>query len=136
MQEVVFHVLDHLREEGPQTSTRRFETVKVFRLLGMKLSLNRFLSLDFRFENRILTPSVRSLAYDDLDFFLFQCNLLHEITILSPKAKISSLLALLSRDVQSNIALASSEPYGITSQQYEVLKLQRALKQDPMVQPL
>ncbi|CAF2087368.1 unnamed protein product, partial [Brassica rapa subsp. narinosa] len=43
--------------------------------------------------------------------------------------------ALLSRDVQSNIAPASSERYGITSQQYEVLKLQRALKQDPMVQP-
>ncbi|KAH0854953.1 hypothetical protein HID58_022816, partial [Brassica napus] len=68
---VVCHVLDHLREEGPHTTKRRFETVK----------------------------------------------------------------ALLSRDVQSNIAPASSERYGITSQQYEVLKLQRALKQDPMVQP-
>ncbi|CAN7084974.1 unnamed protein product [Brassica oleracea var. botrytis] len=51
MREVVCHVLDHLREEGPQTTTRRLETVK----------------------------------------------------------------ALLSQDVQSNIAPASSEPYGITT---------------------
>ena len=50
MREVVCHVLDHLREEGPQTTTRRLETVKVLRLLGVELSLNRFLSLDFRFK--------------------------------------------------------------------------------------
>lgn len=53
MREVICHVLDHLRVEGPQTTTRRLETVKVLRLLGMKVSLDRFLSLDFRFENRM-----------------------------------------------------------------------------------
>lgn len=50
MREVVCHVLDHLREEGPQTTMRRLETVKVLHLLGVELSLNRFLSLDFRFK--------------------------------------------------------------------------------------
>ncbi|KAL0716578.1 hypothetical protein Bca4012_065900 [Brassica carinata] len=59
MREVVCHVLDHLREEGPQTATRRLETLKVLRLLGMEISRNRFLSLDFRFEDRMhLSPRI------------------------------------------------------------------------------
>ncbi|WZZ34818.1 hypothetical protein YC2023_018219 [Brassica napus] len=55
MREVVCHVLDHLREEGPQTTMRRLETVKVLHLLGAGLLR--------------LTPSVGSPTYYDLDFF-------------------------------------------------------------------
>ncbi|KAG2315099.1 hypothetical protein Bca52824_018221 [Brassica carinata] len=41
MREVVCHVLDHLREEGPQTATRRLETLKVLRLLERSILLDR-----------------------------------------------------------------------------------------------
>ncbi|KAH0921200.1 hypothetical protein HID58_021218 [Brassica napus] len=80
------------REEGPQTTTRRLETVKFLRLLGVEFPLNRFLSLDFRFEKHF-SPR------------MFSPTLLQQVVNLTAE------------------------------QQYEVLKLQQALKQDPMVQP-
>ncbi|KAG5392286.1 hypothetical protein IGI04_022249 [Brassica rapa subsp. trilocularis] len=109
------------REEGPQTTTRRLETVKFLRLLGVEFPLNRFLSLDFRFEKQAYSfcwiPSLRRprLFFNSTAEFDGNRNLLHEITRLSPKAKTNSSLALLSQDVQSNIAPASSEPYGRTT---------------------